>query len=130
MKQEQRVAMPRLSYPTRWISAPKGKVEEYIIPDADKPAVLDLLYIFDPVPEMSDTMFDLHEEKTFRVGDFRVVRFSGIDMLASPYFPRSGGIVTDWMPPDIRPGETITRKIRGCERVIITCYLGPRGRFH
>lgn len=130
MKQAQMTSMPRLPYPSRWISAPKGKVEEYIIPDRDKPAVLDLLYVFDPVPSLSDIMFDLHEEKTFKVADFLVVRFSGMDTLASPYFSKSGGIVTDWMPPDIKPGETIIRRIRGSKRVVITQYLGPRERFH
>ncbi len=130
MKKEQMPEMPRLPFPTRWISAPKGKVEEYIIPEVDKPAVLEFLYFFDPVPEMSDTMFDLHEEKTFKVCDFLVVRYSGMNMLASPYFPRSGGVVMDWMPPNIKPGETITRQIRGSKQVMITHYLRPRERFH
>ena len=67
----------RLPYPTRWVEAVGGKVEEYIIPDRDKAAVLEKLYIFDPVPSLYETMFDVHEERHFKVGEFRVVRDGG-----------------------------------------------------
>jgi hypothetical protein len=120
---------PRLSYPTRWVTAVGGRVEEYIIPERDKAAVLEALYPFDPVPKLSETMYDLHEEKTFKVADFRVVRDSGLDMLVSPYFFQSGGTVIDWMPPDFKPGGFLRRKIRGSEGAVVTRSFGPKAGF-
>jgi hypothetical protein len=81
------------------------------------------------VPKLSETMYDLHEEKTFKVGDFRVVRDSGLDMLVSPYFFQSGGTVIDWMPPDFKPGGFLRRKIRGSEGVVVTRSFGPKAGF-
>ena len=130
MKQTQPESTSRLPYPTRWVSALNGDVEEYIIPDREKPAVLDLLYIFDPVPSLYETMFDVHEERHFKVGEFRVVRDGGMDMLVSPYFFQSGGTVIDWLPPDVKPGQTIRRKVRGKSRGFMeTMYFGPMKRF-
>ncbi|MFA5672797.1 MAG: hypothetical protein WC922_10195, partial [Synergistaceae bacterium] len=75
---------------------------EYVIPDADRQKVLEEVYLFQDVPKLDDTLFDLHEEKTFAVRDFRVIRWHGANLLASPYFPRSGGMLVDW----VAPGET------------------------
>jgi hypothetical protein len=47
---------------------------EYVIPDADRQKVLEEVYLFQDVPKLDDTLFDLHEEKTFAVRDFRVIR--------------------------------------------------------
>jgi len=120
----------RLPYPTRWVEAVGGKVEEYIIPERDKAAVLERLYVFDPVPSLYETMFDVHEERHFKVGEFRVVRDAGMDMLVSPYFFQSGGTVIDWLPPDVKPGQTVRRKVRGRRGGIMeTMYFGPMKRF-
>jgi len=122
--------MPRLPYPTRRVSALNGEVEEYIIPDREKTAVLEKLYIFDPVPSLYETMFDVHEERHFKVGEFRVVRDGGMDMLVSPYFFQSGGTVIDWLPPDVKPGQIIRRKVRGKSGGFMeTMYFGPMKRF-
>lgn len=120
----------RLPYPTRWVEAVGGKVEEYIIPDRDKAAVLEKLYVFDPVPSLYETMFDVHEERHFQVGEFRVVRDAGMDMLVSPYFFKSGGTVIDWLPPDVKPGQSVRRKVRGKSGGFMeTIYFGPMKRF-
>lgn len=70
-------------------------------------------------------MLDLHEEKTFLVRNFRVVREAAMDLLVSPYFFNSGGTVIDWMPPDFRPGETLARQIRGESVSLLTVSMGP-----
>jgi len=117
---------PRLPYPTRPVAAAEGDVDEYLIPDGEKARVLDELYPFEPVPGLGETMFDLHEEKPFRVGDFRVVRGKDMDLLVSPYYDRSGGTVIDWMPADFRLGQTLARPIRGESFSLLTVSLGPR----
>jgi hypothetical protein len=89
-----------LPFPTRPLKVQNGTVEEYIIPDQMKAEVLKQLYIFNPVPDLDEQRFDLHEGKMFRVGDFRVTREEGQNFLVSPYYPSSGGSVIDWMPAD------------------------------
>jgi hypothetical protein len=125
MFKKQRKFLPRLCYPTRLVGTGKARIEEYIIPDEEKAGVLEKLYPFEPVPELSETMLDLHEEKTFLVRNFRVVREAAMDLLVSPYFFNSGGTVIDWMPPDFRPGETLARQIRGESVSLLTVSMGP-----
>ena len=121
---------PRLPYPTRLVPAGTEMIEEYLVPDEEKARVLDDLYPFDPVPALAETMYDLHEEKRFRVGDFRVIRGEAMDMLVSPYYFTSRGTVIDWMPPDFRPGEALARRIRGESASLLTISWGPRPACH
>ncbi|HPW18611.1 MAG TPA: hypothetical protein PLP83_09575 [Candidatus Aminicenantes bacterium] len=130
MFRENGPALPRLRYPTRTVRSGAGEVEEYIIPEEEKGLVLDVMYPFEPVPRLTETMFDLHEEKPFRVGEFRVVRGNAMDYLVSPYFFSSGGTVVDWMPADFKPGQTLARRIRGSEASVLTVSLGPRQTGH
>ncbi len=74
--------------------------EEYDIPLNAKPHVLRQLYPFVGCPELSEILYDLHEGRTFRVADFKVVREHGRNWLVSPYYYASGGSVIDWVPPD------------------------------
>ena len=89
-----------LPFATRMIEVPGGFADEYIIPFEWKAEVLKKLYPFTPVPSLEDTRLDLHEEKTFTARDFRVLRDDDEDRLVSPYYPYSGGTVTDWVEPD------------------------------
>ena len=125
MFKKRRDTLPRLSYPTRPVPAGAEMIEEYIIPEEEKAQVLNGLYPFDPVPALTEMMYDLHEEKQFRVGDFRVLRGAAMDMLVSPYYFNSGGTVIDWMPQDFKPGETLARQIRGHSASVVTFALGP-----
>jgi hypothetical protein len=122
------VADPRLPYSTRKVPARGEWIEEYVIPEHEKTAVLEMLYPFDPVPGLAETMFDVHEEKSFIVGDFRVVRESGMNMLVSPYYFASGGTVIDWMPPNFKPGGFLSRRIRGHSGSVLTFSHGPKAR--
>ncbi len=99
MKPDQRLRRG-LPFPTCPLEVCGGVVEEYIIPDQYKEEVLKLLYPFIPVPSLDDEMIDIHEDKTFLVKDYRVVREGRVDMLVSPYYPLSGGSVIDWMSAD------------------------------
>jgi hypothetical protein len=93
---------PRLDYPTRMVRTGGGlEIEEYLIPVADKAAVLKRLYPFKPpVPALDEVLYDIHAEKKFTVRDFRVTREGGMNMLVSPFYFESGGSVIDWAPPD------------------------------
>jgi hypothetical protein len=90
-----------LPFPTRPLKVQGGVIPEYIIPDEYKEAVLKLMYPFIPVPSLEDEMIDLHEDKTFKVKEFKVVHDFGMDMLVSPYYPVSGGSVIDWVNEDM-----------------------------
>lgn len=88
----------KLSYPRHQAKGPAGEeIEIYDIPQEDKEKVLRKLYPFLPVPSMDETMFDIHEEKTFTVKDFMVMRDHNLNFLVSPYFCSSGGSVLDWV---------------------------------
>jgi len=93
---------PELPYPLKEIECADGTVQRiYEIPDADKARMLADLYPFDGgAPSIDDTLFDLHERKTFKVRDFLVIRCCEGNLLASPYFPRTGGMLVDWIAPE------------------------------
>lgn len=40
---------------------------------------------------MNEEMFDLHEGKMFTVRDFKVIRWHGANIIASPYHAKVGG---------------------------------------
>jgi hypothetical protein len=84
-----------LPYPTRRIKAEGGDVEVYVIPEEKKGEVLKALYPFIPVPSLDAEMLDIHEDKTFKVREFMVLR-RPLNWLVSPYYPNSGGTVIDW----------------------------------
>ena len=90
----------KLPYPTRPLKVQGGVVEEYIIPKADREKVFKNLYPFLPVPTLDQEMLDIHEDKPFVIGDYKVVRDHGMNMLVSPYYANTGGSVIDWWPPD------------------------------
>lgn len=79
-------------------------VEEYAIPDDKRAEVLEQLYIFDPVPGLDELMVDIHENRAFRVRDYKVVKDSQGLWLVSPYYFSSGGSVIDWVPADQMDG--------------------------
>ena len=58
------------------------------------------LYPMTDAPSIDDTLFDLHERKEFKVRDFLVIRWCEGNLLASPYFPRTGGMLVDWVTPE------------------------------
>jgi hypothetical protein len=74
--------------------------EEYVIPPDAKAEVLEMLYPFVELPGLDEEVFDLHEERKFRVADFKVVRENGLTLLVSPYYYSSGGTVIDWAPAE------------------------------
>ncbi len=87
-----------LPYPTRTLVMSIGPdAEEYVIPEGAKGQVLRDLYPFSCPPDISETMVDIHENKPFRVGDFKVIREDKRNYLVSPYYAKSGGMVIDWI---------------------------------
>lgn len=89
---------PRLPFPTKQIDFHGEEIEEYIIPDDQRASVLEVMYLFDPVPSLDEERFDLHSGRLFRVRDYRVTREHGRNWLVSPYYEDGGGTVIDWMP--------------------------------
>jgi len=89
---------PELPYPLKDVECADGTVQRvYEIPEAGKAKVLGELYPFADGPGIDDTLFDLHERKTFMVRDFLVIRWGEGNLLASPFFPHSGGMLVDWI---------------------------------
>ena len=92
---------PELPYPLKDVECADGTVQRvYDIPAGDKAKVLADLFPMADGPCINDVMFDLHERKTFKVRDFIVIRWGEGNLVASPYFPRSGGMFVDWIPPE------------------------------
>jgi hypothetical protein len=89
----------------------------YEIPDADKAKVLADLYPFDgSAPTIDDTLYDVHERKPFKVRDFLVIRRGEGNLLASPFFPQSGGMLVDWVTlekAEIK-GTVVDVKVASC----------------
>ena len=86
------------AFPTRLLEMPGGAVTEILVPESRKEEVLRQLYPFVGVPGLDDEMYDLHEDRPFKVRDYKVVVSDGVHFLVSPYFARSGGSVIDWIP--------------------------------
>ena len=92
---------PELPYPLKDVECADGTVQRvYEIPDADKAKVLADINPLVDGPGIDDVMFDLHERRTFKVRDFIVIRWGEGNLVASPYFPRSGGMLVDWITPE------------------------------
>ena len=90
-----------LPYALKAIEMYDGSTEqEYEIPDEDKQSVLDTLYPFDKCPKLNERRFDIHEQKVFTVREYRVIRCRNRNMIVSPYYNHSGGMVVDWMPTE------------------------------
>jgi len=89
---------PQLPFPLVDMHLANGDTEkEYVIPDEQREQIFEELFPFVPRPDLDDVMLDIHENKTFVVRDFRVLRWEGRNLLVSPYYPHSGGMVVDWM---------------------------------
>ncbi len=87
---------PILPFPIKTVPSRTGPIQIYEIPDNQKQAVLEQLYIFRPIPSLDDVMEDIHTGKRFRVREFLVAREGPMNVLASPYYPEAGGTVIDW----------------------------------
>ena len=59
-------------------------------------------------------MYDLHEDRSFRVRDYKVVLSGGVHFLVSPYFAHSGGSVIDWSPMRGRRRTAGSVDVRRC----------------
>jgi hypothetical protein len=91
----------RLQFPSETVELSIGfDAEMYVIPEEHKQEVLEQVYPFKGIPALGDVMYDLHEEKDFKVKDFKVLREDGYNFLVSPYYANSGGTVIDWMPEE------------------------------
>lgn len=93
--------LPKLEFATRRRRKSDGvMVDVYDIPDSNKEELLEELYPFGQSPSMNDTMFDLHECRSFQVRDFMIVREDNSNFAVSPYYLHSGGTVLDWIQMD------------------------------
>ena len=91
----------RLDYPTEILKMSNGcEVEKYIIPEEDKEKVLNALYPFNDTPALDDERLDIHNNRTFKVRDYIVVREGDGNFLVSPYYAEAGGTVLDWIKPE------------------------------
>lgn len=91
-----------------------GPAEEvYDIPKDDKPAALRDAWPFAcACPSMEDELFDLHEEKCFKFRDAQIIRYSGRNMMVSPYYASTGGMAVDFVPKNQMGGDTVVMDVR------------------
>ena len=101
---------PELPYPTRELEMAYGpNATEYVIPEERRAEVLRELFPFGECPDIDDTLYDIHERKYFKANEYRVIREYNRNMLVSPYYPISGGMVVDWIPDETV--DTFVQKI-------------------
>ena len=99
--------LPKMEFATHRRRKSDGvMVDVYDIPDDRKAELLDELYPFAPSPSMDDTLFDLHEGRSFKVSDFLVVREDESNFAGSPYYLHSGGTILNWIPLDRMESDT------------------------
>lgn len=102
--------MPELPFPTREMEMAYGpNATEYVIPDDKKGEVLQALFPFEECPDLDAKLFDIHERKYFQTKEYRVIRERNRNMLVSPYYPCSGGMVVDWLPDEAT--DTFVQKV-------------------
>ena len=92
---------PPLPFPLHTLQMGHGpNAREYEIPQEKRLHILRKLYPFFPVPALDTRIYDLHQQTSFMVREFRVIRERDRNILVSPYYPQSGGTVLDWIPKD------------------------------
>ena len=102
-------AAPELPYPLKPLKMAYGPDEQvYDIPEDAKPGILDDLYPFCPAPSPDSEVFDLHEQRLFKFRDAQVIRHNGRNLVVSPFYSHSGGMVVDFMPPECATGGSQT----------------------
>lgn len=87
-----------LPYPSQPLKTLFGLTTEYLIPEGQKEKVLKKLFPFGNPPPLSAVYMDIHSNKEFRIGDFKVVGQNGYVMPVSPFFAEDGASVVDWQP--------------------------------
>ena len=99
--------LPKLEFTTHRRRKSDCVMEDvYDIPDDRKAELLDELYQFAPSPSLDDTLFDLHEGRSFKVSDLMVVREDNSNVAVSPYYLHSGVTILDWIPLDRMQSHT------------------------
>ena len=89
---------PPLPYPRKVLKMAYGAdSEEYVLPSEERVAVLQQLYPFVNCPGLDDVLYDIHQKRCFKAGEYRVIRERGRNMLVSPDYPNTGGMVVDWV---------------------------------
>lgn len=92
---------PELPYPLKELAMWKGMPAlEYVIPEEDREEVFRQVYPFKPCPSLDEYRYDLHADREFIIREYRVIRELDRNLLVSPYYPESGGMVVDWMDTD------------------------------
>lgn len=92
-----RKPMQKLPFPLREVKS-EEYVTEYVydIPDVKKREVLQQIWPFTNPPSIDDVLFDIHEQNYFKMRDYIVIRFDECNMIASPYYFKSGGTIFDF----------------------------------
>ncbi|MBO7741402.1 MAG: hypothetical protein J6S21_02505, partial [Victivallales bacterium] len=93
---------PPLPFPTRPMKMAYGPdALEVLIPAEERGRILQQLYPFHSCPALDEIMYDIHQQRFFPVCEYRVIRERNRNMLVSPDYPNTGGMVVDWMdaPP-------------------------------
>jgi len=91
-----------LPFPTHDVKVGNEAVKEYDIPKGKRKAVIELLYPFYNIPHLNKVMIDIHENKKFRVRDYKVIQGPDRPFLMSPYWQTSGGSVVDWLANNLK----------------------------
>lgn len=105
----------------------------YDIPTDQKMAVIEQLYFLEPVPKEDAILLDLHSERRLMLKDAIVVREDGVNFIASPYYPESGGTLLDFAEEsDFIDGRCviIARAVKGRHDSVLADNISADGVSH
>lgn len=104
--------LPYLLRPLEMASGPAEQV--YDIPEEAKAEVLKRVWPFEECPGMDDELFDLHESRYFRFREAQVIRYKDRNLMVSPYYAHSGGMVIDFLTREALEdtGEPTVMKVK------------------
>lgn len=103
----------QLEYPLKELQMAYGKPEQvYEIPEKDKEKVLKDLWPFAGCPAIDETLYDIHEDATFVFRDAQVIRCRGRNIIVSPYYQKTGGMIVDFVRQDQRDESVFTSELK------------------
>lgn len=66
----------------------------------DKQSYFNKNYPFEELPKLSDKKRCIHCDKIIKVGDYKVYKTDGHELICCPNAPECDGTVIDWFPYD------------------------------
>ena len=107
---------PELPYRKEIVTCKDGsKCRLYKIPQEDVLKIINEIFPYELHKQFTKNskVYDLHSRNTYNVTELRILRWSRRNVVVSPDYPNTGGMVVDLMPPEMRDDPEIIVKVKG-----------------